>query len=149
MRLYPLALCLLLICPATHAQQDSDMQTAPIQLAVEKIKYERAGQLVVFIFTDEHFPKQHDKAQMTFITPVRAKQAIMEIEVPTDRLFAIKVLHDQNMDQKVTKNWTGIIPKDGLGFSNNARIFLSPPSFAEASIQYHPALTPVIAIQYF
>ena len=45
--------------------------------------------------------------------------------------FAIKILHDENMDGEVSKNWTGIIPSEGLGFSNGAKLVFGPPSYRD------------------
>jgi uncharacterized protein (DUF2141 family) len=37
-------------------------------------------------------------------------------------------MHDSNSNQKLDTNWIGI-PKEGYGFSNNAKATLGPPSF--------------------
>jgi len=45
------------------------------------------------------------------------------------------VIHDENMNGKLDTNWLGI-PKEGYGFSNNARGVAGAPSFSAASFQY-------------
>jgi uncharacterized protein (DUF2141 family) len=40
------------------------------------------------------------------------------------------------MDTRVTKNWTGLIPKEGLGFSAGVTILTGPPSFRKAKIKF-------------
>ena len=45
--------------------------------------------------------------------------------------YAISVFHDENTNAKLDKNFLGI-PKEGYGFSNNAKATLSTPSFDEA-----------------
>ena len=54
----------------------------------------------------------------------------------TDRdHVAVKVHHDEDGDTKVTKNWTGIYPAEGLGFSNKQRVtFTGPPSYKKSKI---------------
>ena len=49
--------------------------------------------------------------------------------------YALVVLHDENMNGKVDTNWLGI-PKEGYGFSKDAKAPLAPPSFATASFAY-------------
>jgi len=42
--------------------------------------------------------------------------------------FAFKYFHDLNKNEKLDTNWIGI-PKEGYGFSNNAKGKFGPPSF--------------------
>lgn len=49
--------------------------------------------------------------------------------------YALAVVHDENMDGKLGANWLGV-PTEGYGFSNDARAFMSAPSFDAASFQY-------------
>jgi uncharacterized protein (DUF2141 family) len=49
--------------------------------------------------------------------------------------YALGVVHDENMNGKLDTKWLGI-PKEGYGFSNDAKAFLSAPSFSAASFPY-------------
>lgn len=49
--------------------------------------------------------------------------------------YALAVIHDENMDGKLATNWLGV-PKEGYGFSNNAKASSGPPSFEAASFSY-------------
>jgi uncharacterized protein (DUF2141 family) len=42
--------------------------------------------------------------------------------------YAFKYFHDENGDEKINTNFMGI-PKEGYGFSNNAKGTFGPPSF--------------------
>jgi uncharacterized protein (DUF2141 family) len=42
--------------------------------------------------------------------------------------YAFKYFHDENKNENLDLNWIGI-PKEGYGFSNNARGTFGPPSF--------------------
>ncbi len=44
--------------------------------------------------------------------------------------YAFKYFHDENKDKKLNTNILGI-PKEGYGFSNNAKGKFGPPSFRE------------------
>lgn len=54
--------------------------------------------------------------------------------VPSGR-YAVAILHDENNNQKMDKNFLGI-PKEGYGFSNNASAPFGPPSFRKASFTH-------------
>ncbi len=55
-------------------------------------------------------------------------------DVPTGT-YALVVLHDENMNARADYNWLGL-PKEGYGFSNDAKGMLSAPSFSQASFVY-------------
>jgi len=51
-----------------------------------------------------------------------------------DGVYALSVFHDENMNQKLDKNFMGI-PKEGYGASNNPKKKMGPPDFEEAKFQ--------------
>ena len=50
-------------------------------------------------------------------------------------VYAVQAYQDENDNHKVDRNGLGL-PKEGIGFSNDAPIRLSPPSFRAASFNY-------------
>ena len=48
--------------------------------------------------------------------------------------YAVAVHHDENKDGEMNTNFIGL-PKEGYGFSNNAKVFLSPPYFESAAFK--------------
>jgi uncharacterized protein (DUF2141 family) len=42
--------------------------------------------------------------------------------------YAFKFFHDENSDEKINTNFMGI-PREGFGFSNNAKATFGPPAF--------------------
>ncbi len=48
---------------------------------------------------------------------------------------ALAVVHDENMNGKLDTNLLGI-PKEGYGFSNDAKASLGAPTFSAASFPY-------------
>ncbi|MCU7906337.1 MAG: DUF2141 domain-containing protein [Candidatus Thiodiazotropha sp. (ex Epidulcina cf. delphinae)] len=125
------------------------METKPVTVEIDNIESGRGGQIIVFVFSAEGFPKRHDKALLRYKMPVEQRQMKIDIDVPAGDEFALKILHDENLDGKVTKNWTGIFPRDGIGFSNGARIGFGVPDYKDAKISYTSSLSPVISMQYF
>lgn len=51
--------------------------------------------------------------------------------------YAIAVLHDENENNKLDRNWMGL-PNEGFGFSNDAQVILGPPSFDDAAFRVTP-----------
>ncbi|MDH5232187.1 MAG: DUF2141 domain-containing protein [Gammaproteobacteria bacterium] len=138
----------ILTTSATHAAMDMQ-DLVSIDVTIENIKTNRGGQLVVFVFSEHGFPRSHKDAVLQYIKAVDQESTVMKIKVPARGHFALKVLHDENKDLQVTKNWTGIIPRDGMGFSNGARIRFAPPKFSDARITYSENTSPRIILQYF
>ena len=49
--------------------------------------------------------------------------------------YAAQVFHDENRNKKVDRALFGV-PKEGIGFSNDARISLGPPKWADAKFDF-------------
>ncbi|MCR4291512.1 MAG: DUF2141 domain-containing protein [Candidatus Kuenenia sp.] len=49
--------------------------------------------------------------------------------------YALVAVHDENINGKLDTNWLGI-PKEGYGFSNDAKGVLGAPSFSAAGFSY-------------
>ena len=66
---------------------------------------------------------------------VRDKQARCDFEDIPPGTYALAIVHDENMNGKLDTNLLGI-PKEGYGFSNDAKALLGAPSFSAASFSY-------------
>lgn len=120
----------------------------PADVVVRNVDVRRPGQLLVFIFLESGFPKDHSQAvHACRALPVK-QQLTVPVEVPCAIEFAVKVLHDEDMDSRVTKNWTGYVPKEGLGFSAGATILRGTPSFKRAKIRFVEDEAIEIAMRY-
>ena len=63
--------------------------------------------------------------------------------------YAVQAFLDENGNGEVDRGWFGI-PKEGVGFSNDAKIRLSPPKFAEAVFAFDgSARTIRLNLRYF
>ncbi|PMJ95710.1 DUF2141 domain-containing protein [Vibrio sp. 10N.261.55.A7] len=94
------------------------------EITVTGIEHKRGGNIIVFIFTDDGFPKQHDRAVHQQTLKAQSETMQFHFEVNEEEV-AIKVLHDEDENGRVTKNWTGIYPAEGLGFSNKQKVTLT------------------------
>jgi uncharacterized protein (DUF2141 family) len=117
-------------------------------LNIKGIEAERGGQIHVFVFLEDGFPIKHEKAQKSYVKPVKKEVLSLSIEAPANVPFALKVHHDEDGNNMVTKNWTGIIPAEGLGFSAGAKMNFGPPSFAKAKINIPMGKAASINMQY-
>ena len=113
-----------------------------ILVQIENINTAKPGNILVMLFAREGFPKDHAKALAIQTLPAVVDNMRVEFSaVPAE--FAIKVLHDEDETGKVTKNWTRIIPAEGLGFSQGARLRFRPPSFASAKVKLSDTDSPI------
>ena len=63
--------------------------------------------------------------------------------------YAAQIFHDENRNKKVDRALFGI-PKEGVGFSNDARISLGPPKWADAKFDFNGQLqTITLKMRYF
>lgn len=91
------------------------------------------GHLGVSLFTSpDGWPEKNDKAFLHGPHPFSGDKATVTLDVLAGR-YAITVLHDENGNHKMDRNFLGI-PKEGFGFANNPKVFLTPPDFKTASI---------------
>lgn len=79
------------------------------------------------------WPEDRSKAVAHGGFAIHDEQATEEFELPPGK-YGIAVIHDENENQKLDRNFLGI-PKEGFGFANNPRVLLSPPSFQTASTE--------------
>lgn len=69
------------------------------------------------------------------VIKVRATKARCDfVDIPPGT-YALAVIHDENTNGKLDKNWLGV-PTEGYGFSNDAKALLSAPTFSAASFPY-------------
>lgn len=84
----------------------------------------------------EGFPTEYLRsATRIMFMKVRDKQARCDFEDIPPGTYALAVVHDENMNGKLDTNLLGI-PKEGYGFSNDAKALLGAPTFSAASFLY-------------
>lgn len=110
------------------------MNDNQLDLTITGIDVARAGEIVVMVFQETGFPKDHTKAIHTYRFDPLEAQHQLSIQVP-DGKFALKIHHDEDKSGTMTKNWTGIIPAEGVGFSSGAKVRFGPPSFKAAEME--------------
>jgi len=74
-------------------------------------------------------------AMRLVVMRIRNTEARCDFENVPSGTYALVVLHDEDMNGKLDTNWLGM-PKEGFGFSNDAKALSGPPSFSAASFVY-------------
>lgn len=106
-------------------------QSANVEITVTDLRNDN-GKVLLTIYTSEQgFPNEPEKAARYFSSNIKNGKARFNFELEPGK-YAISVLHDENINQKMDANFLGI-PKEGVGASNNATGFMGPPSFEDAS----------------
>jgi uncharacterized protein (DUF2141 family) len=95
------------------------------------------GKIRVALFPDgKGFPNDASQAvhtQAADVDPQSLSAQVVFADLRTG-VYAVSVFHDENMNEKLDKNFMGM-PKEGYGASNNPKKKMGPPSFDEAKFQ--------------
>ncbi|GFO57237.1 hypothetical protein GMSM_42440 [Geomonas sp. Red276] len=82
------------------------------------------------------FPTDYLRSAVNImVIKIRKSQARCDFEDLPPGKYALAVVHDENMNGKLDTTLLGI-PKEGYGFSNDAKGVIGAPSFSAASFPY-------------
>jgi uncharacterized protein (DUF2141 family) len=102
-----------------------------LEITVKNIK-EQKGSIRVGLFSNEDdFLK---KAVFGKVVKADATEVTVVFENLTPGEYGISVVHDENGNGDLDKNFVGI-PKEGFAFGNNAMGSFGPPDFQKAKIK--------------
>lgn len=91
------------------------------------------GFVLISLFNDEKdFPEKAEKAVRKAKVKIKDRTASISFNNLPAGKYACAILHDENDNYKMDFNILGM-PKEGYGFSNNAKGLFGPPSFSKAS----------------
>lgn len=92
------------------------------------------GKIRVALFRGaQGFPNDASRAIHTQAADVDPQTLSAQVVFPglPDGVYAVSVFHDENMNERLDKNFMGV-PKEGYGASNNPKKKMGPPNFDEA-----------------
>ena len=102
------------------------------------------GQVGCLLFNaPEGFPTDHARAYREVAAPIKGAQASCDFKDTPPGTYALIVLHDENMNGKMDKNFLGI-PTEGYVASNNVRPAMSAPKFKESSFSVKAGVDTII-----
>ena len=103
-----------------------------VQVTIQEASSDQ-GMIRVLLFSGgTGFPDQVSKALKSFSIPPKNKQVAFTINDLAPGTYALAVIHDQDSNGKLSSNAVGY-PIEKFGFSNNPKVYFSPPSFEKAS----------------
>ena len=132
--------------PSAPTQQQAT--TTAITVRVEGVEGS-AGLLRISLFRSaEGFPERSELAARTASLEPSGPSADVLFDDLTAGDWAVAVLHDENRNEKLDRNFLGI-PKEGVGASNDAVRF-GLPKFERARVAVPPeGATVVVKIKYW
>lgn len=119
-------------------------QSATVQIIVSGISKAQGGQLSVGIFTKENFPVIGKEVKEIKATVTDSVMQITFKDIPPGE-YGMAVYQDIDNDKKLKTNMIGM-PQEPIGFSNDARIVLGPPSFKKAAVKVEAGKTTIVRI---
>ena len=108
----------------------SSATTAELHVTVQGLR-SNLGQLRISLFDQaDEFPRGKE------IKDQNLKSIVGDIVATFQNLppgsYALAIHHDENLNEEMDTNFIGL-PLEGYGFSNNARVVFSPPTFEAAA----------------
>jgi len=105
-----------------------------LEVKIDNIKSDK-GDILIGLYDDGHnFPRKTSDGRVVKASKDGVIVAFHDLKPGP---YAISVLHDENSNKDMDQNKIGL-PKEGYGFSNNARASFGPPSFDKAKILLFP-----------
>jgi hypothetical protein len=105
------------------------------------------GHVGCYLFNSaDGFPSSHAKAYKFSYVTINSGAAVCEFKDIAPGTYAAIVYHDENDNQEIDKNFTGI-PQEGYIASNNVRPMFSAPGFPESSFKVDPGTPAVIQVK--
>ena len=104
-----------------------------LEVKIDNIKNDN-GDILIGLYDDGHnFPRKTTDGKIVKASKDGVTVSFQDLKAGP---YAISVLHDENSNKDMDQSKIGI-PKEGFGFSNNAKSSFGPPSFDKAKIFLH------------
>jgi uncharacterized protein (DUF2141 family) len=123
------ALAVLLLAGALPAE------AATLTVTVENVRNSN-GDIRLSIFASPAEWPSHSTTEHDLVQPAHAGSVVFKLDLPPGT-YAINGFHDENRNVEFDRTAIGL-PEEGYFFSDNAKPFLSAPSFKAASFTLPP-----------
>jgi uncharacterized protein (DUF2141 family) len=121
-----------------------------LRIHVDGLRNEKGDIGSVIFASADGWPEDTNKALRHGPTPIDAGKrggTVVWENLPAGD-YGVAVIHDENMNHKLDKNFLGI-PKEGFGFANNPHVGMSAPPFSAAIVHVAcPATEITVHMQY-
>jgi uncharacterized protein (DUF2141 family) len=137
---------ILVVCIAVIILSSSNCSAAILEVVVIGLKNQKGDVHIAIFNKAENFPYQEGVLHESKAT-ISDNMARLKFNNLTPGPYGAAVYHDENLNRKFDQGLLGI-PLEDYGFSNNASVFLSPPSFEKSMFLLKgPATTIVIDLK--
>ncbi len=104
-----------------------------LEVKIDNIKNDN-GDILIGLYSDgSNFPRKTSDGKIVKASKNGVVVSFQDLKAGP---YAISVLHDENSNKDMDQSKIGM-PKEGFGFSNNAKSSFGPPSFDKAKIFIH------------
>jgi len=133
------SLLLLPLGSTVRAQAPAKPRAAPgqVHVKVSGFRNERGQVFVALWRSEKAFPGTPPKGTPSAVAKIVKGVAETSFRDVPPGVFAVSVFHDEDGDSELKTNFIGI-PKEGIGFSRDARARFGPPSWDDAKLKLEP-----------
>ncbi|MEN8722944.1 MAG: DUF2141 domain-containing protein [Alphaproteobacteria bacterium] len=121
---------------------------ATLTVVAENVKKAK-GKVIVAVYEEDKFLSDEEGAQIyTAAVPAEKGPVTLTIKDVKPGTYGFVIFHDANSNNDLDRNFIGL-PKEGIGFSNGAKINMAPPKFEDARFDVdQEGATQAIALDY-
>ncbi len=122
----------MVMSPASAALAEATKTaTSTITVTVTGLRSDKGVIRACLTSSADKFPKCNDAHSVTLVEPAAATVTMTFTNVAPGR-YAIALLHDENNNNKADRALL-MMPKEGFGFSRDAKVRFGPPKFKAAA----------------
>ena len=125
-------LALLLVSPSLVAA--SGVLSYTLTIVADGVSSSRGVVGVLIFRSSMGWPENSAAAFRAQSVPARPGSTMLAVAGLPPGTYAVVVLHDENQNMKLDRNWMGV-PKEQWGMSENPHVGLSAPHFAQAEFR--------------
>ncbi|OYY91725.1 MAG: hypothetical protein B7Y45_01770 [Sphingomonas sp. 28-66-16] len=129
---------------AVHPPARGQAGTATLTMQITNVRNAN-GVIRVDVCTEAEFLK---KCRIFADAKAETGTTMVTIENVPFGVYGVSITHDENKNGKVDRGLFGL-PKEGIGFSNDAPIRMGPPSWSDARIEFTGPKTISMKMRYF
>ena len=123
-----------------------DAKAGNIEVQVRTFRNQK-GHLGCALFAGpKGFPVKSRKAKAIRLSPIKGKSATCRFNNVRPGTYAVAVLHDEDKNGKLKKNFLGV-PQEGYGVSNNHVPTMRTPKYEKARFNVKPEETKRLRIK--
>jgi uncharacterized protein (DUF2141 family) len=117
---------------ASHAQDAQGSLTLTVE--IEGLR-NSVGNIDMLVFDQaEGWPDEIPHSIRKYEVPAIEGNMVMRVEGLPPGEYAVIVVHDENLNRRIDKDWRGV-PIEQWGMSNNPRVYMTTPAYHRAKFR--------------